>query len=148
MKQVFHSQHLQGTAGFSAGAEALHPEPVWSVLQTLQPLFSRCLNTEGWHRKVALFTHTVSDSKPRVPHPHPVAFWEFKLPERPWAFLHTLLIGDSWRPGMWAQLCFLLLGLPTWNVFGGRGNHVADAGGGRACQHAWREPDCVSAPDL
>lgn len=40
VKQVFHSQHIQGTAGFSAGAEALHLEPVWSVLQTLQPLFS------------------------------------------------------------------------------------------------------------
>ena len=40
VKQVFHSQHIQGTTGFSAGAEVLHLEPVWSVLQTLQPLFS------------------------------------------------------------------------------------------------------------
>lgn len=40
VKQVFHSQHLQGMAGSPAGAEALQPEPVWSVLQTLQPLFS------------------------------------------------------------------------------------------------------------
>lgn len=36
--------------------------------------FLRCLNTEGWPRKVTLFTHTVSDSKPRVPHTHPVVF--------------------------------------------------------------------------
>ena len=71
--------------------------------------FLCCLNTEGWHRKVALFTHTVSDSKPRVPHPHPVAFWDSELPEYRWAFLHILMIWDSWKPGMWAHLSFLFL---------------------------------------
>lgn len=40
----------------------------------------------------SLFTHTVSDSKPRVPHPHPVAFWDSALPEHRWAFLHILVI--------------------------------------------------------
>lgn len=76
---------------------------------TNSPATLCCLNTEGWHRKVALFTHTVSDSKPRVPHPHPVAFWDSELPEYRWAFLHILMIWDSWKPGMWAHLSFLFL---------------------------------------
>lgn len=40
----------------------------------------------------SLFTHTVSDSKLRVPHPQPVAFWDSALPEHRWAFLHVLVI--------------------------------------------------------
>lgn len=44
VEQAFHNTY-QGTAGLSAGAEAL-PQAVWSVLQTLQPLFLCCLNTE------------------------------------------------------------------------------------------------------
>lgn len=57
----------------------------------------------------ALFTHTVSDSKLRVPHSHPVAFRHSESPEHRWAFLHSLVIWDSWKPGMWAHFSFLFL---------------------------------------
>lgn len=108
VEQVFNATPT-GNGGFSAGAEALS-EPVWSVLQTLQPLLLRCLNTDGWHRKVALFTHTVSDCKLRVSHSHPVAFWDSELPARRWAIsAHSLVVWDSWKPGTWAQLSFLFL---------------------------------------
>lgn len=69
VKQVFHS-HKPGTAGLSAGAEVLHLEPVWSVLQTPATLL-RCLNPEGCDTGKPHSSHTASDSTPRAPRSHP-----------------------------------------------------------------------------
>lgn len=38
-------------------------------------------------------SHTVSDSKPRVPHSHPVAFSDSELPEHRGAFLQSCDLG-------------------------------------------------------
>lgn len=38
-------------------------------------------------------SHTVSDSKPRVPHSHPVVFWDSEMPEHRWAFLKSYDLG-------------------------------------------------------
>lgn len=101
-KQVFHSQHLQGTAGLFAGAKALHPEPVWSVFQTLQPLYS----TLPQHWRLTQESRTVDTHSLRLQAKsatsYPVAFWKSELPEHGGAFLHILLIWDSW-----AHLSFL-----------------------------------------
>lgn len=90
VKQVFHS-HKQGTAGFSAGAEVLHLESVWSVLQTPATLFYAASTLKAVTQE-SRTVHTVSDSKPRVPHSHPVVFGT-EWPEHRWAFLKSYDLG-------------------------------------------------------
>lgn len=107
-KQVFHSQHIQGTAGSLLEQRSFTWSQCGQYYKLSSHSFLRCLNTEGWHRKVALFTHTVSDSKPRAPHPHPVAFWDSELPEHRWAFLHILVIWGSWSQERGHTLLFFL----------------------------------------
>lgn len=71
--------------------------------------FLSCLSTEGWHRKVALFTQT----RFQTLHPRPLAFWDSELPEHHRASLHILMIWDLWKLGMWAHLFFSFSIVPS-----------------------------------
>lgn len=89
VKQVFHSHTYRERQGSLLEQRPFTRSQCGQYYKLSSHSRLRCLNTEGWHRKVALFTHTVSDSKPRVPHSHPVAFWDSELPEHRGAFLHS-----------------------------------------------------------
>ena len=109
VKQVFHSHTYRERRGALLEQRPFTRSQCGQYYKLSSHSFLCCLNTEGGHRKVPLFTHTVSDAKPRAPHSHPVAFWDSELPEHRWAFLHSLVIWDSWKPGMWAHFSFLFL---------------------------------------
>lgn len=69
--------------------------------------FLRCLNTEGCDTGKPHSSHTVSDSKPRVPHSHPVVFGT-ERPEHCWAFLKSDDLGFVETRNMGTPFFFFL----------------------------------------
>lgn len=59
-------------------------------------------------------SHTVSDSKLRVPHAHPVVFWDSELPEHRRAFLKSYDLGFVETRNVGTPFFFFLSCLVNW----------------------------------
>lgn len=88
VKQVFHSHTNREQQGSLLEQRCFTWSQCGQYYELSSHSFLRCLNTEGCDTGKPPSSHTVSDSKPRVPHSHPVVFGT-ELPEHRWAFLKS-----------------------------------------------------------
>lgn len=74
VKQVFHSHTNRERQGSLLEQRCFTWSQCGQYYKLASHSFLRCLSTEGCDTGKPHSSHTVSDSKPRVPHSHPVVF--------------------------------------------------------------------------